>query len=131
MQVHVIGRNRAEICKVKNKDTDKHYFMSRKMLFSVFPDNLTRCIITKYGRWKTDEEIIIYKENAIIPYHPKNGCFADWKICAEIDEHKKLLFNKQSPLTLIANGTKGLSKIISGSGVAIGILAILAYAFLF
>ena len=101
------------------------------MLFSVFPDNLTRCIITKYGRWDNDEEIIIYKENAIIPYHPKNGCFADWKICAEIDEHKKLLPERVSPLTLIANGTKGISKMLSGSGVAIGLVAILAYAFLF
>ena len=131
MQVHIIGRNRAEMCRIKNRDTDKHYFMSRRMLFSVYPDNLTRCIITKYGRWKTDEEIIIYKENAIIPYHPKNGCFADWKICAEIDEHKKLLIGKQSPLTLIANGYKGLSKVIGGSGIALIMLGILAYAFLF
>lgn len=131
MQVHIIGRNRAEICKVKNRDVDKHYFRSRNMLFSVFPDNLTRCIITKYGRWDNDEEIIIYKENAIIPYHPKNGCFADWKICAEIDEHKKLLPERTSPLILIANGTKGIGKMLSGSGVAIGLVAILAYAFLF
>lgn len=131
MQVHVIGRNRAEMCKVKNKDVEKHFFSSRRMLFKVYADGLTRCIVTKYGHWKMDEEIIVYKENAIVPYHPKNVCYADWKICAEIDEHKKMLKIRQSPLILIAKGYKDLKKALGGSVVTIGILAILAYALFF
>lgn len=131
MQVHVIGRNRAEICKVKNKDVEKHFFSSRRMLFKVYADGLTRCIVTKYGHWKMDEEIIIYKENAIIPYHPKNVCYADWKICAEIDEHKKMLKYKQSPFFLIAKGYKDIKKAMGGSFVMLCVLGVLAYAFLF
>lgn len=131
MQVIIIGRNRAEICKVKRRDEEKHFFESRKMLMKVYADNLTRCKIYRYGHWDKDEEIIIYKENAIVPYHPKNGCFADWKLCAEIDEHKNLIPSKTSPLILIAKGYKGLSKALGGSMMGVCMLAILAYAFLF
>lgn len=131
MQVHIIGHNRAEICKIKNKDVEKHFFTSRRMLFKVYADGLTRCRRTRYGRPDTDEEIIIYKENAIVPYHPRQVSYLDWKICAEIDEHKKMLTVRQSPLTLLSKGYRGVSKALSGGTLTAVIMAgVLIYAFI-
>lgn len=131
MQVHIIGHNRAEMCKIKNRDVEKHFFTSRRMLFKVYADGLTRCRRTRYGHPDTDEEIIIYKENAIVPYRPRQVSYLDWKICAEIDEHKKMLKVRQSPLTLIAKGYRSLSKEIGGSITAIVMLGVIIYAFVF
>ena len=130
MKVYVIGRNRAEMCKIKNKDVEKHFFTSRKMLFKVYADGLTRCRMTKYGYSDGDEEIIMFKENAIIPYHPKNVCYDDWKICAEIDEHKKMLMPRQSPIVLLAKSYKSLSKMFAGSGMLIIFGLLIAWALL-
>lgn len=130
MQVHIVGHNRAEICKIKNRDVEKHFFTSRRMLFKVYADGLTRCKRTRYGRPDTDEEIIIYKENAIIPYHPRQVSYLDWKICAEIDEHKKMLTVRQSPLTLISKGYKSIAKELSGGLTAVIMAGVLIYAFI-
>lgn len=130
MQVHVIGHNRAEICKIKNKDVEKHFFTSRRMLFKVYADGLTRCRRTRYGYPDTDEEIIIYKENAIVPYHTKQVSYEDWKICAEIDEHKKMLTVRQSPLTLLSKGYRSIAKELGGATTALIIMGVLIYAFI-
>lgn len=42
MMVIIIGTNRAEMCKVPVKDQDKHFFMTRKQLYKVYPDGLSR-----------------------------------------------------------------------------------------
>lgn len=131
MQVHIIGHNRAEICKIKNRDVEKHFFTSRRMLFKVYADGLTRCLITKHGHNAGDEEIIIYKENAIIPYHTRQVAYEDWKICAEIDEHKKMLKVRQSPLVLISKGYKSIKGAVGGSLVGVVMVGVLIYAFIF
>lgn len=129
MQIHIIGHNRAELCKIKNRDVEKHFFTSRRMLFKVYADGLTRCIRTEHGHKKSDEEIIIFKENAIKPYHPRRVAYDDWKICAEIDEHKKMLTVRQSPLSLISKSYKSLKKEMGGVMTAVIMAGVLVYAF--
>lgn len=89
VMVIIIGSNRAEMCKVPIKDLNRHFFMSRGQLYKVYPDGLTRMrIFDKDEREQESEEVIIYAENAIKPYHPRHVCYDADRILAEIDEHK-------------------------------------------
>lgn len=89
MQAIIIGRNRAVIGKVKLKDWEsRHWYLCGTQLYKMYPDGLTRTIITRYGRRQTDEEAIIYRENGTRPYHPRNVSYSTDKILSEIDEHK-------------------------------------------
>lgn len=89
MMVIIIGRNRAELCKVPVKDLDKHFFMTRRQLYKVYPDGLSRMrIYDADGVEQESEEVIVYAENAIIPYHPLHVDYTPDRILAEIDEHK-------------------------------------------
>lgn len=89
MKAIIMGRNRAVIGKVKLKEWEaKHWYLCGTQLYKMYPDSLTRTIVTKYGVRKTDEEIIVYKENATIPYHPHDVSFSTDKVLSEIDEHK-------------------------------------------
>lgn len=88
MKILIVGTNRAEYSKIKPKDYDKHFFEIRRQLYKAYPDGLTRTIITEYGRRQHDEEFIVYKENAIVPYHPRQQQYTMAKIISEIDEHK-------------------------------------------
>ena len=131
MKVYIFGRNRAEIGKIKLKDVEKHFYTSRRQLYIVRPDNLTRVFLNKYGHPEGDDEIIVYKENALIPYHPRNGCYYDWKIMAEIDEHKIMLQPKKSPIVLAMKSVKDISKALSGSLVGLIVVGVIIYAFVF
>lgn len=88
MKVIIIGSNRAEIIDVKISDLDKHFIQSRGQLYKVWPDALTRMRIVKDGEEFESDEAIIYKENAICPYHPRGVPHDKDRILAEIDEHK-------------------------------------------
>lgn len=71
MMVILIGAARADMIKIKRKDYGKHFMSFRGQLYKVFPDGLTKCYTYRWGERKADEELIVYKENAIIPYHPR------------------------------------------------------------
>lgn len=87
--VIIIGRNRAELCKVPVKDLDKHFFMTRRQLYKVYPDGLSRMrIYDADGNEQESEEVIVYSENAIVPYHPLHVDYSPDRQLAEIDEHK-------------------------------------------
>ena len=89
MMVIIIGSNRAELCEVPVKDLGKHFFMSRGQLYKVYPDGLSRMrVYDEGGVEQESEEVIVYAENAIVPYHPRHVCYDPDRILAEIDEHK-------------------------------------------
>lgn len=102
MIAYIIGRNRVEIGKIPMKDLDKHMYVSRKQLYSMYPDTLTRVIRYRYGKRISDEEAIAYNENANCPYHPRNGNFDPAFTMARIDEHKMTLASLQKPTALLA-----------------------------
>lgn len=95
--VIIIGRNRAELCKVPTKDQERHFFQSRGQLYKVYPDALTRADIDDMGRIRTDE-IIVFRENALVPYHPHDVDYSFDTLLREVDEHKLM-----SPRTLLGN----------------------------
>lgn len=88
MKVYIIGRNRVEMCKVKPKDYDKHFFATRGQLYKMYPDNLMRTIRYEYGVRRKDEEIIVYPENGVKPLHPRNGDYNQARTMARVDLHR-------------------------------------------
>lgn len=89
MMVIIIGTNRAEMCKVPVKDQDKHFFMTRKQLYKVYPDGLSRMrIYDEDGIEQESDEVLVYAENAVVPYAPRHVSYKPDRILAEIDEHK-------------------------------------------
>lgn len=89
MMAIIIGKNRVEYLHVKKKDLVKHFFITRKQLYKVYPDALTPVEIYHDGVWVGDESIIVFEENGSLPYHCKYPKDYDMDaILASIDEHK-------------------------------------------
>lgn len=83
MQIIILGTKKAEICKVWGRNQNKELFLNKKQLYRIFPQNLKRCQIIKWGRDKGHDEIEIYQENMTIPTivhgntnYTKNAFFA-------------------------------------------------------
>ena len=97
MKVIIVGCNRAEIITIKAINQNKHFLESRGQLYKVAPDALTRMRIIKDGEEEDSEEVVVYRENSIRPYHPRGVPHDQERILAEIDEHK-LMGPDPSPL---------------------------------
>lgn len=116
MEVIIFGKNRVEVCKVPPKQYERHFYLTRDQLYKCYPDGLTRMRRTKYGHAAGDEEIICYKENAIVPYNIQKQEYSMDKILSEIDEHKLMTVgkNKASRLSIknVASTWKKLSPML-------------------
>lgn len=88
MMVIIIGCNRAEICKVKVSDLDRHFYCSRGQLYKVYPDGLTRMRITAVDGKVSDDEVVVFAENCRYPYHTRGLDYTLDTILREIDQHK-------------------------------------------
>ena len=97
MKVIIVGCNRAEIIPIKVANQNKHFLESRGQLYKVAPDALTRMRMIKDGREEDSEEVLVYRENSITPYHSHGVPHDQERILAEIDEHK-LMGSDPSPL---------------------------------
>lgn len=83
MQIIILGTKRAEICNVRGRNQNKELFLNKKQLYRIFPQNLKRCKIIKWGRYKGHDEVEIYEENMTVPTivhkdtnYTKNAFFA-------------------------------------------------------
>lgn len=109
MMVIIIGKNRAEYCKVKKKDLNKHFFVTRDQLYKIYPDALTPCEIYHNEAWLLSESVIVFEENGVKPYHCKYPKDYDMDpVLATIDEHKLMIPKKE--------GLKGFFRSKSKSG---------------
>lgn len=89
MMIIIIGNARAEIHKIPIKDQDKHFIQTRGQLYKIYPDQLARLRLTADGAPAGDDELIVFRENSIIPYHPRPGIAYDQdSIIADIELHK-------------------------------------------
>ena len=79
---------------------ERHFYLTRDQLYKMYPDGLTRMIRTEYGHKAGDEEVIFYKENAIIPYHVQKVEYTMDKILSEIDEHKLMQSKEKKTIGL-------------------------------
>lgn len=128
------GRARVEVCAIKRKDQEKHYFEHRKsQLYKVYPDDLHRMTIYRYGvMQKREEEVIVYPENSLVPDHPRGESYDFDKCASELDEHKimmpKSAFGGMNLMIKQANQMrKGLKPMLA----PLIVVCVLAYAFLF
>ena len=132
MQLLIIGQNRTKIFKVKPADYNKHFVATDGMVYKTYPDGLTRCVRTEYGHKVNDEEIIVYAENAIVPYHPRKQCYAFNKILSEIDEHKMADPKpRQSVLRLLVTHSGEFRRAWAAYGTFIIVGVIVIYALVF
>lgn len=67
MQIIILGTKKAEICNIRGRNQNKELFLNKKQLYRIFPQNLKRCKIIKWGRDKGHDEIEIYRENMSVP----------------------------------------------------------------
>ena len=88
-RIIIVGENRTEIIKVKNKDLDKHFVRCRGQLYKVYPHAFSRMRIYDIkGIEKESDEVIVFPENALSPFHDRGVPYDQDQILAEIDEHK-------------------------------------------
>lgn len=71
MQVIIIGTKRAEICPIRRRNQDKQLFARKSQLYRIFPEDLIRCEIVKYGEHYGFDEVIAYEENQTVPFNPR------------------------------------------------------------
>lgn len=88
MMVIIIGCNRAEMCKVRTVDLDRHFYQSRNQLYKVYPDGLSRIRIVEAGKKEVDDEVVVFAENCRYPYHARGLDYSLDTILREIDQHK-------------------------------------------
>lgn len=87
--VIIMGRDRAEYCNVKKKYKEKHFFRTREQLYRVRPEGLSRMRINYFGKVKGSDEVVVYRENEIIPYqNPCNINYSMDNFMRDIDRHK-------------------------------------------
>lgn len=107
MMVIIIGKNRAEYCRVKKKDLDKHFFVTRNQLYKVYPDALTPAELYHNGAWITSESVIVFEENGVRPYHCRYPKDYDMDpVLSTIDEHKLMMPKKEGIRSFFRNRGK-------------------------
>lgn len=95
MMVIIIGKNRAEYCRVRKKDLSQHFFITRNQLYKIYPDALTPMEVHHDDAWVESESVLVFEENATKPYHCKYPADYDMDpILATIDEHKLMMPKK-------------------------------------
>lgn len=132
MMVIIVGKNRAEYCRVRKKDVANHFFITRNQLYKVYPDALTPMEVYHDGAWVESESVLVFEENACKPYHCKYPADYDMDpILSSIDEHKLMLPKKRGLKSIFMAGKeidfKGLLKLMPWLIVG----AVILYSFIF
>lgn len=93
MQIIIVGQNRVEFCPIKTKDHEKRFFATRGQLYKVVPDQLIRFRSWDLkGKELKSDEVIIFVENATVPYHVINNVsYAMDDVLADIDIQKGIV----------------------------------------
>ena len=89
MIILIEGIDRSEFCKPKAKDVDKRrFFETRGMIYRVYPEQLTRVRIKKFGKQMGTDSMIVYPENCIHAVHERGIRITLDKMLADMDEYK-------------------------------------------
>lgn len=126
MMVIIIGENRVEFNKIKKKDYNKLFFGRRDQIYKVCPDGLVHLRIKDHkGRIK-DEECVVFKENASVPYDVLPGVsYRQDHIFEELDlvrdVNRGRLFKRNSLMHRVNEVTDAIYPIL-GVGILAGVL---------
>lgn len=98
----IVASNRLEYCKIKKKDVIKHFFVTRKQLYKIYPDGLIPMDIYHDGAYIETQSVTMFEENGLRPYHTRYPeQFEKDVILMNIDEHK-LMSPRRSKLSAIS-----------------------------
>lgn len=126
MMVLIIGKNRAEMCSIKKKDVAKHFFVTRKQFYKIYPDGFTPIDIYHDGAFVRSESVTVFSENGTCPDHtdyPEQ--YEDDVLLMNIHEHKTMDDKRKSGLLAGLNSKEfknGLPWIIGGLTIAYAFL---------
>lgn len=94
MKLIIVGRNRAQISKVKLKTWEmRRWFVSGTDQYKMPPDAFQRIISTRYGHPIKDDEGMIFHEGSLTPYHCRNQDFSANRLLMEVRAHKVMAKN--------------------------------------
>lgn len=89
MQITIIGTDKVYLWKIKPKNKNKRFYKINGQMYKAIRSELQRLYRKKYDEWAPTDEIIIFRENRIIPYDTNNTTsYAQDDILAEIDAVK-------------------------------------------
>ena len=126
MQVIIFGANRAEFVKIKRADKEKHFVKIRgSQLYRVYPDQLVRMRINRFGKDFESDEVMMYAENEIRPYHPINRDYSADNFLMDIDLHKDMV---AKPSALSYTNAETLFAFLRKNGMIVIALIVVAYA---
>lgn len=89
MRVIIVGENRAEFCRISPRDYDKRFFETRGQCYRVYPQELHRLKVYEGDDLVEEDEVIVYREGSIVPYHAKSSrSYLLDHILSELDQQK-------------------------------------------
>lgn len=97
----IIGKNRVEYMRVRKKDLDKQFFVSRGQRYMIYPECLTPIETYHNGAWVESESCIIFPENGTVPYNCRYPELYDMdSLLSKTDELKLMCRDKKSFFSL-------------------------------
>lgn len=131
MQVIISGTNRMEFCKVVRKeDFSRRFFMTRGQLYFIPTHGMVRMRVYEFGAERDTDAVIMYRENAYVPYDTRGIIYSMDNYIADIDRYKKMSdygWFKKNRLFFTSAGKALWKFITSGTGI---VVIIVAYIFL-
>ena len=88
MQIGIKAVDHIYLWNVKKNKQNKVFFRIKNQMYKVYRSELRRMFITKYGEYDGTDEIIMFIEEAIQPYHPKNMSYDQDDTMMDIDARK-------------------------------------------
>jgi hypothetical protein len=94
MQIGIKHVDYIYLWNVRKKDQNKVFFRINGQIYKVYRSELRRLFDTKYGENAGTDDIIMYIDDAIQPYHPR-GMNYDQDATLEDIDNRKLTYKKR------------------------------------
>lgn len=88
MQIGIKGTDYIYLWNVKKNKQNKIFFRIKNQMYKVYPSELRRMRIKKYGEDAGTDAVIIFKEESIQPYHPVDMSYNQDDTLMDIDARK-------------------------------------------
>ena len=88
MQIGIKGTDYIYLWNVKKNKQNKVFFRFKNQMYKVYRSELRRMFVTKYGEFDGTDEVIIFREESIQPYHPRGMNYDQDATLMDIDARK-------------------------------------------
>lgn len=88
MQIGIKGCDYVYLWNVRKNKQNKIFFRIKDQMYQVYPSELRRMRINKYGESAGTDAVIIFTEECLQPYHPKDMSYNQDDILMAIDSRK-------------------------------------------